>query len=95
MSRGQQRTQGAPGAEHGAWNAMIDTHFFSISDRGRRITWVDDRAVIARVRPDARLTELKASRDLAARIADLRRLARRYRAMGRELQRPRSLSLAG
>lgn len=56
-----------------------------IPNTARRVAWIDDAGVIARVVPMSRLAEHKmvASASLCSRLADLRRLARRYRDMGR------------
>lgn len=80
---------------------MIDS--LSYSTVGcRRINWVDSDGVVARLIRSQRITECKpCGTELAARIRDLRRLARRYRALrtqariGPEAHSPLSLSLAG
>lgn len=46
----------------------------------RRVSWVDDAGVVARVMPEPKMI---GPEHVCARLADLRRLARRYRDLGR------------
>jgi hypothetical protein len=61
----------------------MDQNFAFNPMNSRRVAWIDNASVIARVLPESKLAEHKmiASATLCARLADLRHLARRYRAM--------------
>lgn len=89
----------------GAWNAMEQTFKFNPIGT-RRVAWIESASVIARVMPapgGANATKMIEAKDgsrmvasaaLCARLADLRRLARRYSAIGRmKAHRPLSSSL--